>query len=259
MLAKAVAKESGANMLEISGASINDKWVGESEKLIRAVFTLAKRLSPCVVFIDEADSLLANRSMLSNRASHREHINQFLKEWDGMEETSAFIMVATNRPFDLDDAVLRRLPRKILVDLPTKDDRAAILRLLLRDETLDSSVSLEEYAKRSSFYSGSDLKNVCVAAAMAAVEEENEAAAARQSGQEEPVAYPVRRTLRAHHFEKALKQIPASISEDMVSLKLIRKFDEEYGRRPRGAKKTLGFGVLDEKSYASEDNARIRQ
>ncbi|KAJ3496419.1 hypothetical protein NLG97_g2671 [Lecanicillium saksenae] len=63
MLAKAVAKESGANMLEISGATINDKWVGESEKLIRAVFTLAKKYSPCVVFIDEADSLLANRSM----------------------------------------------------------------------------------------------------------------------------------------------------------------------------------------------------
>ena len=257
MLAKAVAKESGANMLEISGATINDKWVGESEKLIRAVFTLAKRLSPCVVFIDEADSLLANRSMFSNRPSHREHINQFLKEWDGMEETNAFIMVATNRPFDLDDAVLRRLPRKILVDLPLKQDRATILRLLLKGETLDPSVSLDDYAARTPHYSGSDLKNVCVAAAMAAVEEENEAAA-KHAGPE-AFRYPERRVLRGDHFERALRQIPASISEDMVSLKMIRKFDEEYGDRKKGAKKkAMGFGLFEDKQLAVAEEARIR-
>lgn len=255
MLAKAVAKESGANMLEVSGATINDKWVGESEKLIRAVFTLAKKLSPCVVFIDEADSLLANRSMF-RRASHREHINQFLKEWDGMEETNAFIMVATNRPFDLDDAVLRRLPRKLLVDLPLKDDREAILGLLLKDEKLDSSVSLKDYAERTAYYSGSDLKNVCVAAAMAAVEEENQAAA-NHTGPE-PFTYPERRVLRADHFENAMKQIPASISEDMVSLKQIRKFDEEYGNRKRSGKKSsMGFGVLPDLKTDSNE-ARIR-
>jgi SpoVK/Ycf46/Vps4 family AAA+-type ATPase len=248
MLAKAVAKESGANMLEVSGASINDKWVGESEKLIRAVFTLAKKLTPCVVFIDEADSLLASRSMFANRASHREHINQFLKEWDGMEETNAFIMVATNRPFDLDDAVLRRLPRKILVDLPLEDDRRAILKLQLKGEILDDSVSLDEYAKRTPYYSGSDLKNMCVAAAMAAVEEENEAAAKHKGPH--PFQYPERRILRKVHFEKALKSIPASISEDMVSLKLIRKFDEEYGNRKRSAKKSsMGFGFAEDKRH----------
>ncbi|TFB00844.1 ATPase family AAA domain-containing protein 1 [Trichoderma ghanense] len=248
MLAKAVAKESGANMLEISGASINDKWVGESEKLIRAVFTLAKKLTPCVVFIDEADSLLASRSMFTNRASHREHINQFLKEWDGMEETNAFIMVATNRPFDLDDAVLRRLPRKIHVDLPLEKDRLAILKLLLKGEILDDSVSLDEYAQRTPYYSGSDLKNMCVAAAMAAVEEENEAAAKHEGPH--PFQYPERRILRKSHFEKALKNIPASISEDMISLKLIRKFDEEYGNRKRSAtKSSMGFGLVEDKHH----------
>lgn len=257
MLAKAVAKESGANMLEISGATVNDKWVGESEKLIRAVFTLAKKLSPCVVFIDEADSLLANRSMFSNRPSHREHINQFLKEWDGMEETNAFIMVATNRPFDLDDAVLRRLPRKLLVDLPLQEDRAAILRLLLRDEALDDSVTVDEYAARTAHYSGSDLKNVCVAAAMAAVEEENQLALKHDG--EEPYEYPARRTLRGEHFESALRQIPASISEDMASLKMIRRFDEEYGNRRRTRKKSMGFGILDEKAKTDGSEARIRQ
>ncbi|RSL44727.1 hypothetical protein CEP53_011098 [Fusarium sp. AF-6] len=257
LLAKAVAKESGANMLEISGATINDKWVGESEKLIHAVFTLAKKISPCVVFIDEADSLLANRSMLGARASHRSHINQFLKEWDGLEETEAFIMVATNRPFDLDDAVLRRLPRRLLVDLPLQPDRTAILKILLKGEEIDPSVSLEELAKRTPYYSGSDLKNACVAAAMAAVEEENEAAA-RHTGPE-PYEYPKKRTLRQEHFDKALRQIPASISEDMESLKQIRKFDEEYGAKKKGAKKMMGFGVGAEKKFADAEEVRIRR
>ncbi|KAM0352860.1 hypothetical protein ACHAPU_001742 [Fusarium lateritium] len=257
LLAKAVAKESGANMLEISGATINDKWVGESEKLIRAVFTLAKKISPCVVFIDEADSLLASRSMLGARASHRSHINQFLKEWDGLEETEAFIMVATNRPFDLDDAVLRRLPRRLLVDLPLQSDRTAILKILLRGESLDSAVSLDDLANRTSYYSGSDLKNACVAAAMAAVEEENEAAA-RHTGPE-PYEYPKKRILRQDHFDKALLQIPASISEDMQSLKQIRKFDEEYGAKKKGTKKTMGFGVGAEKKHADAEEVRIRR
>lgn len=258
MLAKAVAKESGANMLEISGASIHDKWVGESEKLIRAVFTLARRLSPCVVFIDEADSLLASRSMMGSRGAHREQLNQFLREWDGLQETNAFIMVATNRPFDIDNAVLRRLPRRILVDLPLRADRAAILRLLLRGETLDGSVALDAYAERTAYYSGSDLKNVCVAAAMAAVEEENAAAALHQGP--EPFRYPERRVLRAHHFERALRQIPASISEDMSSLRLIRKFDNEYGGGAKGrGKKTMGFGVAGRDPLAGPAEATVRR
>jgi SpoVK/Ycf46/Vps4 family AAA+-type ATPase len=237
-------------MLELSGATINDKYVGESEKLIRAVFTLAKRLSPCVIFIDEADALLANRGMGLNRTVHRELINQFLRQWDGINETNAFIMVATNRPFDLDDAVLRRLPRKLLMDLPTKTDREALLKLLLRGETLDPSVSLPELSTLTPFYSGSDLKNLCVAAAMSAVEEENISFAkyTRDGGKVEKWRWPEKRILTKKHFDKGLKQIPASISEDMPSLKAIRRFDEEYGDGKKGRKKSkgMGFGILPE-------------
>ncbi|KAI7682565.1 AAA-domain-containing protein, partial [Hortaea werneckii] len=108
LLAKAVAKESGATVLEISGAQIYEKYVGEGEKMVRAVFSLAKKLSPCVVFIDEADAIFGSRSGAGNRNTHREIINQFLREWDGMDDHGVFMMVASNRPFDLDDAVLRR-------------------------------------------------------------------------------------------------------------------------------------------------------
>ncbi|KAL8802847.1 MAG: hypothetical protein Q9182_003534 [Xanthomendoza sp. 2 TL-2023] len=176
LLAKAVAKESGATVLEVSGADLNDMWVGEGEKNVKAIFTLAKKLTPCIVFIDEADAILASRGSSSNRVSHRELINQFLREWDGMSELSAFIMVATNRPFDLDEATLRRLPRRMLVDLPTEKDREEILKIHLQDEILDSEISLSKLAVDTPLYSGSDLKNLCVAAALTCVREEYDAA-----------------------------------------------------------------------------------
>lgn len=240
LAAKAVAKESGATMLEVSAADLNDMYVGEGEKNIQALFSLAKKLSPCVVFLDEADAMFSARSAQGRRVSHRELLNQFLKEWDGMsnDSGSAFIMVATNRPMDLDDAVLRRLPRRILVDLPTEQDRLEILKIHLRHEHLADDVNIPEIAKKTPFYSGSDLKNVAVAAALNAVREEHEAAKKyRQENPDgEPHQYPERRTLTKVHFDKALEEISASISEDMSSLKDIKKFDEQYGDK-RGKKK----------------------
>lgn len=249
LLAKAVAKESRATVLEISGAQIYEKYVGEGEKMVRAVFSLANKLSqlsPCVVFIDEADAIFGSRGNSGNRSTHREIINQFLREWDGMGNNNVFIMVATNRPFDMDDAVLRRLPRRILVDLPVVKDRESILNIHLAAEKLDETVKLKELAENTPFYSGSDLKNLCVSAALACVREENELE-----------SIPETRTLSARHFEKAIKEISASISEDMSSLAQIRKFDEKYGdRRGRKKKPAYGFGgdaVVDESAV------RVRQ
>ncbi|KAL2264412.1 hypothetical protein VTK26DRAFT_3299 [Humicola hyalothermophila] len=300
LLAKAVAKESGANMLEVSAASINDMWLGQSEKNVRALFSLARKLSPCVIFLDEADALLGARHNGPGRSGHRETITQFLREWDGLtSDMRAFIMVATNRPFDLDEAVLRRLPRKILVDLPLRAEREAILRVMLRDETLADDVDLAKMAaEETELYSGSDLKNLCVSAAMQAVREEvrakeehearrkasmaraateNEGIGGEQQEQqkqqqqqlwegeeeeeveEEEYRFPERRVLRRRHFEKGLREISASISEDMDSLKAIRKFDEQYGdagRRRRG-KRSMGFEVVP--GTVGTEEARVRQ
>lgn len=257
LLAKAVARESGATVLEVSGSDVYDMYVGEGEKNVKAIFTLAKKLSPCVVFIDEADAIFCSRTGSSSRTSHRELINQFLREWDGMNDLSAFIMVATNRPFDLDDAVLRRLPRRLLVDLPTEQDRQSILKIHLKDETLDESVNLAELAHRTPLYSGSDLKNLCVSAALACVREENDAAAQHQGG--EPYQYPTRRTLTSRHFERGMEEISASISEDMSSLSAIRKFDEQYGDRKGRRKKSQGWGFMPAKTEeTTADTARVR-
>ncbi|KFY67832.1 hypothetical protein V496_01382, partial [Pseudogymnoascus sp. VKM F-4515 (FW-2607)] len=178
MLAKALAKESDTTVLEVSGSEIYDKYVGEGEKNVKAVFSLAKKLAPCIVFIDEADAIFGDRGAGSQRTSHREIINEFLREWDGMNDLSAFIMVATNRPFDLDEAILRRLPRRLLIDLPVEKDREAILKIHLQGEELEDGVDLATLAANTPFYSGSDLKNLSVAAALACVREENATATA---------------------------------------------------------------------------------
>ena len=224
--------------------------------MVRAVFTLAKKLSPCVVFIDEADAIFGSRSNAGNRNTHREIINQFLREWDGMDDHGVFMMVASNRPFDLDDAVLRRLPRRLLVDLPVTKDRESILGIHLRNESLDGSVSLSKLAEQTPLYSGSDLKNLSVSAALACVREENELAESRKDDKD--FKLPEKRTLTSRHFDKALAEISASISEDMSSLTAIRKFDEQYGDRKGRRKKTsYGFGTLD--GAVDEYAARVRQ
>lgn len=250
-------------------------YVGEGEKNVKAVFSLAKKLAPCIVFIDEADAILGSRGGNSARTTHRELINQFLREWDGMNNLGAFIMVATNRPFDLDDACLRRLPRRLLVDLPTENDREAILRIHLKDEILEPAVSLPNIASQTPFYSGSDLKNLVVAAALSCVREEVDQAAAAastlapesgpgsstiKSHNEQIYGNQAKRTLLARHFTKAMEEISASISEDMSSLTAIRKFDEEFGDR-RGRRKkgrAYGFDTVKEGEKKRSDDARVR-
>ncbi|KZT60392.1 AAA-domain-containing protein [Calocera cornea HHB12733] len=176
LVVRALAKESGARMLMIKPSDIMDMYVGQSEKLVRGVFTLARRLSPCIIFLDEIDALFGAR--VSARESggaiaHRQVITEFMQEMDGLrtKEGGVIVIGATNRPFDLDDAVLRRLPRRLLVDLPGEKEREEILKILLRDEVLAPEVDIHALAKRTEGFSGSDLKHLCVSAALDAVKE----------------------------------------------------------------------------------------
>ncbi|KAI7869359.1 P-loop containing nucleoside triphosphate hydrolase protein [Spinellus fusiger] len=224
MLAKAVAKESGSRMLEIQASDIFDMYVGEGEKNVRAIFSLARKLSPCVIFIDEVDSLMGNRGA-DNKNVHREIINQIMVEWDGLssENQGVVIMAATNRPFDLDDAMLRRMPQRILVDLPKEEDRSHILTMLLREE--HHEIVMSELAKATEHYSGSDLKNLCVTAALKAVQQQV------LTGEKHP--------LRWEHFKEAMKQVTASANEDSHAFLEIRKWAKAYGD---ARKKTASIG-----------------
>ncbi|KAK5655530.1 hypothetical protein OQA88_5461 [Cercophora sp. LCS_1] len=203
VLAKGLAKESGCNMLAISTAELWQKCHGEDEKVIKAVFSLGRKLFPCIVFLDEADAMLGAR-----KAGEKRHIrsmlNQFLMEWDGLMSglDSPFILLATNRPFDLDPAVLRRAPVHIHIDVPTLWERQKILELLLQGEDLAPECDAATLAKYTHKYTGSDLKNLCVTAATLCVDQQR--------------ADTEERVLTGAHFQQAMKTVrPTALGSTM--------------------------------------------
>lgn len=166
-LARAVARASGSRMLVVDYAKLQSKWVGESEKLIEAAFTLASKLHPCILFIDEVDALFYRRSSSDHRWE-RSALAQFLQGMDGLAQKNQapVMIVATNRPWDLDEAFLRRLQEKIYIGLPDVDSRSSILRLFLKEDDLDPEVNIDGLAQVTEKYSGSDLKSLCAHAAL---------------------------------------------------------------------------------------------
>ncbi|XP_054629649.1 outer mitochondrial transmembrane helix translocase isoform X1 [Dunckerocampus dactyliophorus] len=168
MIAKATAKASGCKFINLQASTLTDMWYGESQKLTAAVFSLAIKLQPCIIFIDEIESFLRNRSSLDHEATAMMKA-QFMSLWDGLETSSAtqvMIMGATNRPQDVDAAILRRMPTTFHVGLPNARQRQDILRLILAGENLSNTINLKEIAEKTEGYSGSDLRELCRDAAM---------------------------------------------------------------------------------------------
>jgi SpoVK/Ycf46/Vps4 family AAA+-type ATPase len=115
LLAKALATEAGANFISITGSTLTSKWFGDAEKLTKALFSFASKLAPVIIFVDEVDSLLGARGGAFEHEATRRMRNEFMAAWDGLRSKDSqriLILGATNRPFDLDDAVIRRLPRR---------------------------------------------------------------------------------------------------------------------------------------------------
>ncbi|EFJ11944.1 hypothetical protein SELMODRAFT_182690 [Selaginella moellendorffii] len=167
LLAKAIAKESRAVFINVRIATLMSKWFGDAQKLVTAVFSLAYKLQPSIIFIDEVDSFLGQR-----RATEHESMThmktEFMALWDGFTtDQSARVMVlaATNRPWELDEAILRRLPRAFEVGMPDARQRASILRVILKDEAVEDEVNIDYLASLTENYSGSDLTELCKQAA----------------------------------------------------------------------------------------------
>jgi len=115
MLAKAIANESGASFINASPSTINSKWFGQTEKNVRALFSLAAEVAPTIIFIDEVDSILGRRSSSYENNSMRRVKNEFMSRWDGIlskPDEKVIVLAATNMPFDLDEAVIRRFQRR---------------------------------------------------------------------------------------------------------------------------------------------------
>ncbi|XWS51392.1 hypothetical protein CRYUN_Cryun12cG0172700 [Craigia yunnanensis] len=251
MLAKAVATEAGANFINISMSSITSKWFGEGEKYVKAVFSLASKIAPSVVFVDEVDSMLGRRENPGEHEAMRKMKNEFMVNWDGLrtkDTERVLVLAATNRPFDLDEAVIRRLPRRLMVNLPDAANRAKILKVILAKEDLSPDVDFDAVASMIDGYSGSDLKNLCVTAAHRPIKEilekeKNEQSAALAEGKPPPPLSGSAdiRPLNMEDFKYAHEKVCASVSSESVNMTELLQWNELYGEGGSRRKKALSY------------------
>uniref|UniRef100_A0A4W6CJ56 Spastin n=1 Tax=Lates calcarifer TaxID=8187 RepID=A0A4W6CJ56_LATCA len=223
MLAKAVAAESDAKFFNISAASLTSKYVGEGEKLVRALFAVARELQPSVIFIDEVDSLLCERREGEHEASRRLK-TEFLIEFDGVQsggDDRVLVMGATNRPQELDEAVLRRFAKRVYVALPDEQTRVTLLKNLLgKHGNPLSKNELSTLAKKTAGYSGSDLTSLAKDAALGPI---------RELGPEQVrcMAANEMRNIKMKDFEDSLKRIKPSVSP--ATLDMYTKWNKDFG------------------------------
>ena len=156
--ARAIAKEANATFVVMKCSTVMSKWYGESNKTIGALFSLARKLAPSIIFLDEVDTLLGNRGQ-SDSSAHQSLLGNVLAEWDGLQgDAPVVVLGTTNRPHDLDKAFLRRMPLMIKTSTPTYAGRIDILRKMLVHEKLEEDVDIEGLALKTDNYSGSDLR-----------------------------------------------------------------------------------------------------
>ncbi|KAM0919700.1 hypothetical protein ACQ4PT_008007 [Festuca glaucescens] len=251
MLAKAVATEAGANFINISMSSISSKWFGEGEKYVKAVFSLASKISPSVIFVDEVDGMLGRRENPGEHEAMRKMKNEFMVNWDGLrtkDKERVLVLAATNRPFDLDEAVIRRLPRRLMVNLPDASNRKKILSVILAKEDLADDLELEAIVNLTKGYSGSDLKNLCVTAAHLPIreileKEKKEKALAEAEKRPLPQSCSSNdvRALRISDFKHAHEQVCASVSSDSTNMNELIQWNDLYGDGGSRKKTTLSY------------------
>ncbi|KAK6155398.1 hypothetical protein DH2020_009646 [Rehmannia glutinosa] len=227
MLAKAVATEAGANFFNISLSSITSKWYGDSEKVVKAIFSLASKVAPSVLFIDEVDSVFGRRKESEHEVTRKVKC-EFMLNWDGLltkDTERVIVLAATNRPFDLDEAVIRRMPRRFMVNLPDITNRSKILKVILAKEDLSGDVDFDSIAHMTDGFSGSDLKNLCVAAAYRPVRE-----IVKKDKRKCPEGKQAEiRPLNMQDFKYACDQVRASVSSRSRSMVELLQWNEVYG------------------------------
>ncbi len=253
MLAKAIANECQANFISIKGPELLTMWFGESEANVRDVFDKARAAAPCVMFFDELDSIAKSRggSAGDGGGSSDRVINQILTEMDGMNsKKNVFVIGATNRPDQIDSAILRpgRLDQLIYIPLPDEVSRLSILTATLKKSPVSPRVDLNYLAKHTHGYSGADLAEICQRAAKLAIRESieadmkadrsrKEAAAAagpdaevkmEEDAEEDPVP-----EITPEHFEEAMRFARRSVSDADI---------RKYELFASNLQQTRGFG-----------------
>jgi len=228
LLAKAVANESQSNFISIKGPELLNKYVGESEKGVRDVFSKARENAPTVVFFDEIDSIAGERGQRSGDSGVGERVvSQLLTELDGIENMEDVVVVATtNRPDLIDDALLRpgRLDRHVHVPVPDEEAREKIFEVHTRDKPLAEGVDLDWLAAETDGYVGADIEAVCREASMAASREFINSVDKDEVGES---VGNVR--ISEEHFEHALDEVNPSVTEETRERyeQIERRFDRE--------------------------------
>ena len=204
MLAKAVATESSANFISVKGPEVLSKWVGESEKAIRAIFKKARQAAPCVVFFDEIDSIAPERGSRTDSGVTERMVNQLLSEMDGMvSHKNVVVIAATNRPDIIDSALLRpgRFDRNVYIPIPDRAAREEIFKVHTKKMPMGSDVKFGTLAEKTEGYTGADIEAICREAALTALREDMKP-----------------KKVEMKHFEAAIKTVPMSLSSQDVKL-----------------------------------------
>ncbi|KAF7529253.1 hypothetical protein PCG10_007963 [Penicillium crustosum] len=239
MLARAVATESKSTFFSISASSLTSKWHGESEKLVRALFGLAKALAPSIIFVDEIDSLLSARSSGSEHEASRRSKTEFLVQWSdlqraaaGREQTSrekkegdasrVLVLAATNMPWDIDEAARRRFVRRQYIPLPEHHVREQQIRKLISHQHHEmSDADIQVLVQVTEGFSGSDITALAKDAAMGPLRNLGEALLHTPMDQIRAITF--------QDFEASLYSIRPSVSHD--GLRKYEDWAKEFGER----------------------------
>ncbi|GLD95994.1 hypothetical protein PINS_up004672 [Pythium insidiosum] len=221
LIGKAIANQSGATFFSISASSLTSKWIGEGEKLVRTLFAVAAVKQPSVIFIDEIDSLLTQRSSEENEASRRMK-TEFLVQLDGAgtkADDVILVVGATNRPQELDEAARRRFVKRLYIPLPSLEARLDLINRLLRNNKHDLSDDEKKVvAEKTKGYSGADVRALCTEAAMGPI---------RSCPDIRTMDADAVRPISLEDFNAALRGVRSSVATK--DLEFYREWNAEFG------------------------------
>lgn len=225
LIGKCIASESGATFFAISASSLTSKWIGEGEKMVRALFAVARCMQPSVVFIDEIDSLLTQRTDGECDATRRLK-TEFLVQFDGVAtgaEDRLLIVGATNRPQELDEAARRRFTKRLYIPLPEDSARKQLIKTLMKSTSSNLTEECIDYVvEKTVGFSGADMATLCKEAALMSIKMIIASGVSLQTISKDKVP-----PITIENFKKVLIRVKPSVSSN--ALGELQEWDRQFG------------------------------